>query len=72
METIDYPKIKLGRPRSINIIDMKAYQKDYYLKNIEKTKGHVPCIVCKCLISKGNKYRHFKTSSHLKNLESQI
>lgn len=70
MEATDYPKMKLGRPRSINITDIKAYQKEYYFKNIEKTKGHIPCEICRCLISKSNKYRHFKTSTHLQNLQN--
>ena len=64
---MEYPKIKRGRPRTLNIIDIKEYQKSYYELNKEKTKGDFPCDICKCNVSKSNKSRHMKSSNHLNN-----
>jgi rubrerythrin len=57
----DVKKTKRGRPRTVNIMDIKEYQKLYYEHNKEKTQGHYLCDKCGYLCSKANKSRHNKT-----------
>ena len=55
---VEYKHIARGRPRSVDIINFKEYQKEYYERNKEKTKGDYLCETCKLLCSKANKSRH--------------
>ena len=69
LEVVEPPqKIKRGRPKTINLIDMKQYQKEYYERNKEKTKGDIHCISCNVLHSKSNKTRHLKSKYHLERI----
>ena len=54
-------RIRAGRPRTVNIVDIKKYQKEYYEKNKEKFKGGVVCEYCNKIYSKSNRIRHMKT-----------
>lgn len=69
LEIVESPqKIKRGRPKTINLVDMKQYQKDYYERNKDKTKGDILCSSCNVLHSKSNKSRHFNSKYHLERL----
>jgi len=57
-QCIEIKHIPRGRPRTVDITDFREYQKDYYEKNKEKTKGHYLCVQCNLLCSKANKSRH--------------
>ena len=61
MKDDDIKITKRGRPRTVNITDMRIYQKEYYEMNKEKTQGHYLCEKCGYLCSKANKSRHNKT-----------
>jgi hypothetical protein len=54
-------RIRAGRPRTVNIVDIKKYQKEYYEKNKEKFKGGVVCEYCNKIYSKSNRIRHMIT-----------
>ena len=58
LDESEIKRIPRGRPRSIDITDFKEYQKEYYKKNKEKTKGDYFCEKCNFLCSKANKSRH--------------
>jgi hypothetical protein len=53
-------RVKIGRPRTVNITDMADYQKQYYEKTKNKYKGDFMCPHCNALCSISNKTRHFK------------
>jgi hypothetical protein len=59
-EEIIVEKKPVGRPRTINITNIKEYHKLYYEKNKEKTKGDYLCENCNLYCSKSNKSRHIK------------
>jgi len=54
-----------GRPRSINITDIKEYQKLYYENHKEKTKGNYLCPNCNLYCSVSNKSRHKKKCNNI-------
>jgi len=53
-------RIRVGRPRTVNIVNITAYRKEYYEKNKIHTKGDILCPHCNLLCSKSNKSRHYK------------
>ena len=59
----EIPKITRGRPKLFDL-STEEYNKMYYEKNKEKTKGTCLCQICKVLISKSNKSKHFKSKYH--------
>ena len=66
---IEIPKVKRGRPKKLEGFNMKDYMKEYYKKNIEKTKGDIICTTCNVMHSKSNKTRHLKSKLHLEKLK---
>ena len=62
-------RVPIGRPRTVDIIDKVAYQKEYYLKNKDKYKGDYSCPHCNLLCSYSNKSRHMK--KHHLNLKEK-
>ena len=57
------PKIPRGRPKLFDL-STEEYNKMYYEKNKEKTKGTCLCDVCNVLISKSNNSKHLKSKYH--------
>ena len=59
-EEIKIKRVQRGRPRTVNITDMKQYGKEYYEANKDKFKGDMLCPHCNLICSKSNKSRHLK------------
>ena len=73
MNASEIPKmIKRGRPPKLENFDRKAYNKSYYEKNKENTKGTYFCNVCNVICSKSNKSRHNKGSLHQSCCETTL
>jgi hypothetical protein len=61
--------IPKGRPKQFDMTE-NEYNKMYYEKNKEKTKGNNVCDSCKVYYSKSNKSRHMNSKYHLDRVEN--